>query len=283
MASTNNVQPLATSVSHYTQTSSPGDPHLWPPITALTTVYTPSGLYDYPPGYFSYYDWGHDYYSPAICPQNFPNACRATPTAISNTSSPGSKTYINGPPLIPGETAIICCPTPLTCSANTISYISCVNGGNGAAGVQIRWQSTDLSILETDPLTPGAPAWTSNAHQASNSTTLAHSNAGSGSGLSRGAKIGVAISMGIFGILILTFGIYWTLWWRMRRRKRVTVEPTQVIEPSDKFLAEPHKEVMAELEAATVDRNALLQELDTIGSRIPSAPPCRTVAAIELE
>jgi hypothetical protein len=92
--------------------------------------------------------------------------------------------------------------------------------------VQIRWQSTDLSILETDPLTPGAPAWTSNAHQASNSTTLAHGNTGSSifptptfpvssHHLSSGAKIGIGIAIPVFVLLLLSLSIFFIL----RKRK----------------------------------------------------------------
>ncbi|KAI5468114.1 hypothetical protein BGZ63DRAFT_399638 [Mariannaea sp. PMI_226] len=97
-----------------------------------------------------------NYYSPAICPDGW--------TAAYTRPLDG-----NGPPEEPDETAMYCCPSGL----KSISGDGC---GEGACistalvrvkssysikllmsrrAVQIRWASSDLSKLQTHPLTPG--------------------------------------------------------------------------------------------------------------------------------
>ncbi|KAL8366215.1 hypothetical protein RB595_004805 [Gaeumannomyces hyphopodioides] len=94
------------------------------------------------------------YYSPAICPNDW--------TAAFTLPSGG-----NGPPVEPEETAMLCCPSSMT-SLSVVCGTSCVSASmiSGTSGlsvhlamvrnpIQIRWAPSDLSVLETHPLTPG--------------------------------------------------------------------------------------------------------------------------------
>ncbi|KAH8679597.1 hypothetical protein BGZ60DRAFT_524813 [Tricladium varicosporioides] len=98
-----------------------------------------------------------DYYSPAICPTGWTAAY----------SRPIIGSY--GPPEEPGETAMFCCPWGMNsiqgtgCGAELCASTSIYSGSTGLeigvlqfrTAIQIRWASSDLSILETHPLTPG--------------------------------------------------------------------------------------------------------------------------------
>ncbi|KAF2806535.1 uncharacterized protein BDZ99DRAFT_501347 [Mytilinidion resinicola] len=124
------------------------------PVGPLTTVFTPpygcSGFDCMPSGYSdSYMSSQIGYYSPAICPFSFTVDCERYSNLCNG---------IQGPTEAPGETVVRCCPSSYYCgnedtfcvSSNTaMTYVSSVYG------IQIRWKSSDLSILETNPLTPG--------------------------------------------------------------------------------------------------------------------------------
>lgn len=98
------------------------------------------------------------YYSPAICPDGW--------TAAYTRPVVGG----SGPPEEPGETAMYCCPSGLNSAEGSgcgegacvsTSILSYEAGGfsiellMSRPAIQIRWASSDLSILETHPLTPG--------------------------------------------------------------------------------------------------------------------------------
>ena len=92
--------------------------HEWPPAGPLTTIFTPSneycttGPYKYltsicmPTSWELYSSLNRGYYSPGICPSGYTSAC---PRPGGNPSA------IYGPPMIPSETAIICCPRYARC------------------------------------------------------------------------------------------------------------------------------------------------------------------------
>lgn len=79
------------------------------------------------------------YYSPAICPSGYASICDRWDSK-------------QGPTLEPSETAIQCGPTAYTCNGDLTYAFS---GTARAAMIQVRWQSSDLSLLATHPLTPG--------------------------------------------------------------------------------------------------------------------------------
>ncbi|EAQ87491.1 hypothetical protein CHGG_04110 [Chaetomium globosum CBS 148.51] len=101
---------------------------------------------------------GFHYYSPAICPQGFvvgPN-CGITKT----------RTDEGFPAIAPGETAVYCVPSGLTCTTDLTDFRGGVWGFASPAmtpgalatvgpAIQIRWVEADLTKLETHPLTPG--------------------------------------------------------------------------------------------------------------------------------
>ncbi|KAK3294221.1 uncharacterized protein B0H64DRAFT_182121 [Chaetomium fimeti] len=101
---------------------------------------------------------GFHYYSPAICPRGFvvgPN-CSITKT----------RTDEGFPAIAPGETAVYCVPSGLTCTTDLTDFRGGVwgfaSGGTtpGALStvgpaIQIRWVEADLTKFETHPLTPG--------------------------------------------------------------------------------------------------------------------------------
>ncbi|KAK2607098.1 hypothetical protein N8I77_005803 [Diaporthe amygdali] len=99
---------------------------------------------------------GFQYYSPAICPSGFEvgPGCQITST----------KTAEGFPAIEPEETAAYCVPSGFTCTTDTTDFRGGVWGATKEAGpplftvgpaLQIRFQESDLSSLETHPLTPG--------------------------------------------------------------------------------------------------------------------------------
>ncbi|KAK3391305.1 hypothetical protein B0H63DRAFT_135075 [Podospora didyma] len=112
-----------------------------------------------PPSWTKYVaEKGFAYYSPAICPRGFAvgSSCRVTAT----------RTNEGFPAIAPDATAAYCVPVGLTCTTDTTDFRGGIWGFRretttvGALvtvgpAVQIRWAETDLTMLETHPLTPG--------------------------------------------------------------------------------------------------------------------------------
>ncbi|KAK7908446.1 hypothetical protein PG985_015749 [Apiospora marii] len=151
------------------------------PIAALTTVFThscseswlltttraPSQFPPFPtggPASCELPSWndniaaqGIRYYSPAICPSGFfiGPSCGVTKT----------RTQEGFPPVTAGETVAYCVPSDFTCTTDTTDFRGGVWGFATATApgaqvtvapaIQIRWRDSDLSILQTHPLTPG--------------------------------------------------------------------------------------------------------------------------------
>ncbi|PSR80078.1 hypothetical protein BD289DRAFT_441513 [Coniella lustricola] len=97
---------------------------------------------------------GFQYYSPAICPSGFEvgPGCGITKT----------RTTEGFPAVKPGETAVYCVPSGQTCTTDLTDYHGGVWGATSSSdtftvgpAIQIRFQQSDLSTLETHPLTPG--------------------------------------------------------------------------------------------------------------------------------
>ncbi|KAK1709536.1 uncharacterized protein CLUP02_04883 [Colletotrichum lupini] len=199
------------------------------------------------------YSWG--YYSPGICPSGYTEGC-AFPTSLA-TSKDGAVGM--GGPVTVGETPRLCCPTGYVCYTDTKSYgyskcistiptTSFYNSDNQPTSqlalvyaVQVRWASSDLSILETDPTVPGATytgatatgsggetVATTGAQTGSNSiatatatSTPAGSDTGSSDGGGGGISVGttIAIAVGsVAGTLVLALLAFILLWRRRKRR-----------------------------------------------------------------
>ncbi|KAK0636802.1 hypothetical protein B0T17DRAFT_90270 [Bombardia bombarda] len=101
---------------------------------------------------------GFQFYSPAICPQGF--------SVGQNCGLTTTKTSEGFPAVAPGETVVYCVPSGLTCTTDVTDFRGGVWGfsrdeeRDGATvtvgpALQIRWVDSDLSRLETHPLTPG--------------------------------------------------------------------------------------------------------------------------------
>ncbi|KAK8091520.1 hypothetical protein PG997_001881 [Apiospora hydei] len=133
-----------------------------------------------PGNWVDYYGNRRGFYSPGICPQGYTEGCYLPESA----ASAGTNGHPwNGGPILAGETARICCPEGYSCFVDTstdidvqwrkcittaadptTSYVHTQDGTTTyttttlglAFGIQVRWQSSDLSILETDPTVPGA-------------------------------------------------------------------------------------------------------------------------------
>ncbi|TDZ13680.1 hypothetical protein Cob_v013158 [Colletotrichum orbiculare MAFF 240422] len=192
------------------------------------------------------YSWG--FYSPGICPSGYTEGC-AFPTTRASRSN--GNVYLGGP-VIEGETARLCCPTGHTCYSGsdwpyskclstvpTTSYFNSMNEPTSALAtvfaVQVRWQASDLSNLETDPTVPGAtytgPRSTSGASATVSGTdgggsgagfatataTATPEGSGGGGGISVAATVGIAVGA-VVGTLVLAL-VAFMIWWRRRRRR----------------------------------------------------------------
>ncbi|KAF2455856.1 hypothetical protein BDY21DRAFT_365089 [Lineolata rhizophorae] len=160
-----------------------------------------------------------------------------------------------GPALLPGESAIVCCPSsssgygclePSQCSKSYVTtvtstlypepdfsttgdltvYTSAQYTTSNVYAIQVRWQASDLSVLETDPLRPGqspTPSTSSSSiiplQTGENSTINADSDDSSdNSGLSTGAKIGIGVGVPVGVLAVAAAGFL--LFWRHRKRKQ---------------------------------------------------------------
>ncbi|KAK8022769.1 hypothetical protein PG993_013536 [Apiospora rasikravindrae] len=145
----------------------------------LTTVFTMPDFCQPPWWTFS----GTPAVSSSVCmPGNwgYTEGCYL-PESAARVSADGSPW--NGGPILAGETARICCPEGYSCFEDTstdsaVQWRKCITTAADptttyvhtqdgtvtyntttlglAFGIQVRWQSSDLSILETDPTVPGA-------------------------------------------------------------------------------------------------------------------------------
>lgn len=221
------------SASSVASSAMSADPHAYPPVAALTTIFTPTPAYCttgisrfdtsicMPTGWTKYWASNVGYYSPAICPSGYTSACTRTSSGI-----------LYGPPVLPSETAIMCCPRydheshflsykPLifhssyfcdyTYLSLCASVLSSFSASSIAYAIQVRWQATDLVSFETDP---------GQAPRTASSTTLQTTSPISTgtSGLSTGAKIGIGCAVPLAVLITLFIGI--CLFLRHKRRRR---------------------------------------------------------------
>ncbi|KAK1978099.1 hypothetical protein LZ30DRAFT_546296, partial [Colletotrichum cereale] len=130
---------------------------LTPPLSSVVCM---------PTSWHQVYDYGWGFYSPAICPSGYTEGC-AFPTSLASKGADGNVGL--GGPVIAGETPRLCCPTGHTCYSDTPSfaYSKCISTQPTTTfydinnkltsqlalvfAVQVRWQQSDLSILQTNP------------------------------------------------------------------------------------------------------------------------------------
>ncbi|KAI1407894.1 hypothetical protein F5Y13DRAFT_173708 [Hypoxylon sp. FL1857] len=206
-----------------------------PPVAALTTVWTASsGCFPVstrpamdidmfwssypdcaPPGYASYFETY--YYSPAICPSGYTVGC----------SRYGD---FQGPSVEPTETAMLCVMSGYFCTPDEWNYYATNTDLSYAqVMIQIRWAESDLSILETHPLTPGlflatatsgtdADATETGPSSGATVTVLSAPDSSSG-GLSTGAQVGIGVGVGLFGLLAIGLVLFFILRYREKRAK----------------------------------------------------------------
>ncbi|KAI5860946.1 hypothetical protein GGS23DRAFT_202576 [Durotheca rogersii] len=201
-----------------------------PPAGSLTTIWSASpGCYPVstsptvdidqfwssrtqcgPPGYISYFDIY--YYSPAICPSGFTVGC----------SRYGS---FQGPPVEPTETAMLCVMSGYFCTPGSWNYYATnTELSDAQIMIQIRWAESDLSILETHPLTPGlklvgvGSGSGTETGQPTDPTVPVIENTGDEGGLSTGAQVGIGVGVGLAGLLAIGLALFFIL--RYRKKKQ---------------------------------------------------------------
>ncbi|KAK7914619.1 hypothetical protein PG985_012322 [Apiospora marii] len=213
-----------------------------------------------PPDFNRFYDYKYGFYSPGICPAGYTEGCAFPKTLAGNTN--GTPFY--GGTVMAGETARICCPTGYTCYTGSDEdkiYSQCIATGRKttflgynygsntylttvtdamAYAIQVRWQSSDLPSLETDPTVPGSkfngpmPTATGDglsAAQAGSSTPMGAGETGAAAGPGNdgrtGIPTGVIIAVGVaVPLLSLALGFLAFFIWR-RHYKKNYVKPTE--------------------------------------------------------
>ncbi|TLD22776.1 hypothetical protein PspLS_07374 [Pyricularia sp. CBS 133598] len=199
------------------------------PAGSLTTIWTPpcpggpmttwdsnarKSLEDCMPTNYKnvYYDGNVGYYSPGICPSGYTSAC-------------SRYNRQQGPPLEPDETAVLCAPLSYTCDPDrgVSNAWHTQTADRPAPMIQVRWQASDISTLETHPLTPGLrPALQRKTSQGTGTptatptmtpaaTTGGGQTTDKGSGDSaramQGSTIAVVVIGSVLGVLILGMAI----------------------------------------------------------------------------
>ncbi|KAM7200374.1 hypothetical protein V8F20_005351 [Naviculisporaceae sp. PSN 640] len=183
--------------------------------------------------------WDGHYYSPGICMDGYTIGCVATGTTA------------NGVPIAAGETVGFCVPSGYDCSPDkhTITDGSqtgvtewthwaettldtpktsgtSVISASAAFAFQVRWKSSDLSILETSPVLPSISPMPSSSSMSMPTPTLGPTGDTFGptnhpvpsatpSGLSAGSIAGIAVGAVCFALLMITVAVF-----IFRRRRR---------------------------------------------------------------
>lgn len=144
-----------------------------------------------PPKFHQLWDYSWGFYSPGICPTGYSAGC-SFPKTLASTSL--GMVYYGGP-VLEDESVQVCCPSGYTClTGATSSYSKCVattDASDLAFGIQVRWQESDLSILQTDPTVPGSTfSASATSTGASISTALNGASSGSSSATVVGKETG---------------------------------------------------------------------------------------------
>lgn len=188
-----------------------------------------------PGNFVAYFGNRSGMYSPGICPMSYTEGC---PFPSSDARLQDGKVWAGGP-VVPGETARICCPEGYTCRHDTttspdVQWRKCIRAGpdsmtrfTGTDGVvtttmalayaiQVRWQSSDLSILETDPTVPGSKYST----PAETTTVTSDGDGGGGGGDGGGNSTTVLVVGIVVPVISLLLGILGFLFWRHHYRTK---------------------------------------------------------------
>ncbi|EJT82005.1 hypothetical protein GGTG_01979 [Gaeumannomyces tritici R3-111a-1] len=135
------------------------------------------------------------YFSPAICPSGYVSAC-------------GRFDAAQGPPVEAGETAVLCGPPGFTCNAKDAVYAK--SDAFDAPMIQIRWRSSDISILQTHPLSPTSPVTTAGGSPtaaADTAASAADGGHGAGGGLPPGAIAAIIVGSMVAVALVVLAGL----------------------------------------------------------------------------
>ncbi|KAI6367967.1 hypothetical protein MCOR25_004756 [Pyricularia grisea] len=170
------------------------------PMTTWDSNWTKSLKVCMPTNYKDiYYNGNVGYYSPGICPSGYTSACRRYNTH-------------QGPPLEAEETAVLCAPSGYTCNPDqgVSNAWHTQTADKSAPMIQVRWQASDISTLETHPLTPGLrptlQTRTSQGWTTPTATTSPGHAPDTGSDSARamqGSTIAVIVIGSVLGVLIL--------------------------------------------------------------------------------
>ncbi|KAH7114630.1 hypothetical protein EDB81DRAFT_920569 [Dactylonectria macrodidyma] len=160
----------------------------------LQFEYVESSSSCYPPDYSAvfYYD---RFYSPGICPDGYTSGCKPTDTDYG--------------PIRSTETAAICVPSSYSCSSGFQAHAISASGDNTdhVPAFQIRWAESDLSVLETPPVTtadPPSEASRSTATVIGTASTESKSSPSSPS-LSTSTVAGIAVASAAIVAIIAAF------------------------------------------------------------------------------
>lgn len=208
-----------------------------------------------PNGFTTYWNYKYGFYSPGICPQSYTAGC-SWPTSFATVSN--GTPFIGGP-LEAGESGIICCPVGYTCMNNPTdeyNFSKCIATTATVLtmpattqplitttplvyAIQVRWKSSDLNALETNPTRSGVtitPTPTSTVADqtstaastgtpASASSTASSNSSSDGSNFSTGAAIGVGVGVGVAAVIVTI--IAFAFWRRSKSRKRAALSPAE--------------------------------------------------------
>ncbi|KAL8370142.1 hypothetical protein RB595_000498 [Gaeumannomyces hyphopodioides] len=133
------------------------------------------------------------YFSPAICPSGYVSVCERFDDAA------------QGPSVEAGETAALCGPPGFTCNAKDPVYAK--SDAFDAPMIQIRWRSSDISVLQTHPLSPTSRATTAGGSSSATAGTAAATAAADGGGLPPGAIAAIIVGSMVAVALVVLAGL----------------------------------------------------------------------------
>ncbi|CAN8101554.1 unnamed protein product [Discula destructiva] len=253
-----------------------------------------------PPRFKQVYDYSWGFYSPGICPTDWSAGC-SFPTALA-TTGPNLGWISYGGPVLSTETVRICCPEGYVCVTEGVqqAYSKCsasTNTDELAYAIQVRWQESDLSILQTDPTVPGKTyeatattgskatdvvtitegAGASNTAAAAATSSSGSEEAATGGTDSNGGDTQVTkspavwIGAGVAAAFIIS-AIAFFLWYRRKKRKSMARIDSTADNDGGTFSGEPNAGVM-EMDAKAIARTTQYTGSSTaVSSELDSVP-----------
>ncbi|OAL44307.1 hypothetical protein IQ07DRAFT_592374 [Pyrenochaeta sp. DS3sAY3a] len=238
------------------------------------------------PNFYQYWSCSSqmDYYSPAQCPSGY--------VAVDTRGT-------EGPQLASGETASFCCPSSYSYTNSLCSPSTSTTGMPGFYAIQIRWQSSDLSLftavslgVTSSPLSTSnsglsRPAETGTSRPTDSGTSLPPPPAASKSGLGTGAKAGIGAGVALGLVAVIAILVFFLL----RRRRKAASQPAAPVEFADEGGANAPQVVDSstmEKKGGTASNAPFVPELDSkdqpkaLVQELP-APAYSTTAGVPLQ